>query len=69
MKIGRPVSSAQNDLAVEDGVGDAQALCQRRCERVEMLEAVPVARDKARAGAVDFEERAEAVVFEFDASF
>jgi hypothetical protein len=35
-------------------------------EHVEMPEPIPVARDEARAGSVDFEERAEAVVFEFE---
>ena len=41
----------------------AQALRQHRREGVEVLEAIPIARDEPRAGAVDLEQRAEAVVF------
>jgi hypothetical protein len=57
-----PALVGTDDLAVEDGVRDAEALRQRGGERVEMLEVIAVARDEARAGSVDFEERAEAVV-------
>ena len=45
-----------DDLAVEDGVVDAEPRCQRRRERVEVLEAIAVARDEANARAIDFEQ-------------
>jgi hypothetical protein len=48
-----------DDLAVEDGVTHAEPLGQLSGERVEVLEVVPFARDRARAGAVDFHKRAE----------
>lgn len=45
---------------------NAQALCQRRRERVEVLEAIPVARDEARAGSIDFQQRAKAIVLKLE---
>jgi hypothetical protein len=58
MKIGRPVSPAQM-ISPSRMVLDAEPLRQRRREWVEVLETIPVARDEARTGSVDFEQRAE----------
>ena len=55
-----------DDLAIEHSVMDAQPLRQRGRERVEMFEAIAVARNETRTFAVDFEQRAKAVVFQIE---
>ena len=62
---GAPLVGA-DDLAVEDGISNAQTLRQRPRERVQVPETIAVARDEASARTIDFEERAEAIVFQLE---